>query len=303
MLKVKAQLLGLVALCLVAEAVLADDARQWLERMSHAHRELSYQGVVSYQVDGRLSSYKLLHRVVDGSEFEELRPLDSDSGELVRRGHSIHCVHPAERLLRDKSGQSGNLGQYYALAMGAPGRVAGRDVVTLDITPRDVFRLSYHIALDAKTAITLKTETRDQAGQVLERFQFMMFEMGAPPTSEVGDNAHEVSHGEVVPVQAAAAILAEMPWQPQWVPDGFTLAHPREPKLEALSYTDGISMFSVFMESTDSFAKAPIASSMRSGATVSYTYPIPGQVYVVTVIGEVPLLTAEQVAKSVVVKP
>jgi len=300
---IKAQLWRLLALCLMAGTVLADDARQWLERMSHAHREMSYQGVISYQVDDRLSSYKFTHRVVDGSEFEELRPLDSDSRDLVRQGHSIHCVHPAEQLLRNKSGQNGSLGQYYDLSLGKPGRVAGRDVVTLNIVPRDVFRLSYHLSLDAMTAIPLKTETRDQGGQVLERFQFMLFEIGAPQKSPVAANAREVSHSDVVSAQASAEILDDMSWQPAWIPDGFTLAQSGEAAVDALSYTDGISMFSVFMESTDKFAKAPVASSMRSGATVSYTYPIPGQDYVATVMGEVPLLTAEQVAKSVAVKP
>lgn len=300
---IKEQLPRLLLLCLMAGSALADDARQWLERMSHAHREMSYQGIVSYQVDDRLSSYKFTHRVVEGSEFEELSPLDSNSRNLVRQGHSINCVHPAEQLLRNKSGQNGELGQYYDLSLGKPGRVAGRDVVTLNITPRDVFRLSYFIALDAVTAIPLKTETRDQGGQVLERFQFMMFEMGAPPTSAAGGNAREIRHKDVVTAQAGARLLADMPWQPAWIPDGFTLAQPGEPALDALSYTDGISTFSVFMEPANSFAKAPVASSMRSGATVSYTYPIPGQDYVATVMGEVPLLTAEQVAKSVTVKP
>lgn len=299
----KERLPRLLILCLMAGTALADDAREWLERMSYAHREMSYQGIVSYQVDDRLSSYKFTHSVVGDSEFEELSPLDSGSHELVRSGHSINCVHPAERLLRNDEGQNGSLGQYYTLSMGEPGRVAGRDVITLDIIPRDVFRLSFHLALDAMTAIPLKTETRDQAGKVLERFQFMMFEMGAAQERAVSTDAREVKHGEVVPARAAAAVLADMPWQPQWIPGGFTLAQPSEPAQEALSFTDGISMFSVFMESADSFASTPVAASMRSGATVSYTYPIPGQNYVTTVMGEVPLLTAEQVAKSVRVKP
>ncbi|MFT5603242.1 MAG: sigma-E factor negative regulatory protein RseB [Paracoccaceae bacterium] len=305
----KKEMWRLLALCLVAATSQAEDAQQWLERMSHAHREMSYQGVVSYQVDGSLSSYKFTHRVVDGSEFEELRPLDSDDRGLVRHGHSIHCVHPAEQLLRSSSGQNGSLGQYYDVAIGEPGRVAGRDVITLNITPRDVFRLSYRIALDSMTAIPLKTETRDQSGQVLERFQFMMFELGAPQGGAVGGNAREISHSAVVSAKARVQMLAELPWQPAWIPEGFTLAQPSEAgqgengASGALSYTDGMSMFSVFMESTDSFASAPEASSMRRGATVSFTYPIPGQNYVATVMGEVPLLTAEQVAKSVMVKP
>ena len=302
---IKEQLWRLVVLSLVTGTALAEDARHWLERMSHAHREMSYQGVVTYQVDDRLSSYQFTHRVVEGSEFEELRPLDSDSRNVVRHGHSIHCVHPAEKLLRNSSGQGVSLGRYYELSLGKPGRVAGRDVVTLNITPRDVFRLSYQIALDAVTAIPLKTETRDQGGQVLERFQFMMFELGAPqtPATAAAGNAREIRHSDVVTAQAGARLLASMPWQPGWIPDGFTLAHPGETNQDALSYTDGISMFSVFMEPADSFAKQPVASSMRSGATVSYTYPIPGHNYVATVMGEVPLLTAEQVAKSVRVKP
>ncbi len=296
--------LSLSMLSLAAGGVWADDAWRWLERMSHAHREMSYQGVVTYQIDDRLKSYQFTHRVDGGREFESLQPLDSDADGLVRQGHRVDCVHPAERLLRNQTAANGtgDMAQYYELSLGEPGRVAGRDVVTLDIMPRDAFRLSHHIALDVMTAIPLKTETRDQSGKVLERFQFMMFEVGAAEDAAVADSAREIHHGELLPAEAEAQLLGEMAWQPAWIPDGFTLAQFKDPGSEALSYTDGISMFSVFMESGGGPAVSPSASSMRSGATVSYSYPIPDSNLVTTVIGEVPLLTAEQVAKSVAVK-
>lgn len=300
MLRVLTQTLGFMLVTgLAASAGLAAQPVEWLERMSHAHRELSYQGIVTHQIDDQLASYRIVHRVMDGREFELLTPLDSENRELVRKGHSVHCVHPAERLLRSVSQQNG-FARYYDLRLEEGARVAGRDVVTLYIAPRDVFRLGYVLSLDAQTAIPLKTETVGQREQVLERFQFMLFELGA--TGELDDNqAREVAHHDVAAEQERKAMQAKLPWSLGWVPDGFMLADTTDVQSQALSYTDGISMFSVFMESANGARQLANAVAMRSGATVSYTYPIPERELVATVIGEVPLLTAEQVAKSLVV--
>lgn len=284
---------------LTASAAYAAQPVEWLERMSHAHRELSYQGIVTHQIEDQLASYRIVHQVMDGREFERLTPLDSEGSELVRKGHSVNCVHPAERLLRGVS-QKGDFARYYDLRLEEGARVAGRDVVTLHIEPRDVFRLGYVISLDAQTAIPLKTETVDQRDQVLERFQFMLFELGV--AGELNqDDAREVAHHNVVTDQEGKPVHPGLSWNPGWVPEGFMLADTADVQSEALSYTDGISMFSVFMESANGVSPPATAVAMRSGATVSYTYPIPDHDLVATVIGEVPLLTAEQVAKSMVV--
>ncbi|WP_372747790.1 MucB/RseB C-terminal domain-containing protein [Litorivivens sp.] len=288
-----------VWLLFLAGAAWADQPREWLERMSHGHREVSYQGIVSHQVEDRLTSYKVIHQVHDGREFELLQPLDTADKQLVRKGHSIHCVHPAERLLR---GSEPTLSRHYDLTMGDNGWVAGREVVTVNVVPRDVFRLGYRLSLDLVTGVPLKTETLDQQDRVLERFQFMMFD-----TTEQGQlidsQAREVSHREPASAADRALLLAKMPWKPGWIPDGFTLAEPGEGANDALSFTDGISTFSVFLEPVSQFDDSPLAAAMRSGATVSYTYPLPDADFVATVIGEVPLLTAEQVAKSLVISP
>lgn len=297
MLKTKSACVGW--LFLVAGAALADRPGEWLERMSHAHREVSYQGVVTHQVDDRLRSYKVIHQVRDGREFEVLQPLDSSDPKLVRKGHSIHCVHPAERLLR---GDESTLSKHYDLTMGEPGWVAGREVVTVQVEPRDVFRLGYRLSLDVLTGVPLKTETLDQQDRVLERFQFMMFDT-AQGEELLDAQAREIVHREPASPEDRARALAAKSWKPGWIPEGFTLAEPLGRAGEALSFTDGISTFSVFVEPVSQFDGTPLAAAMRSGATVSYTYPLPAASFVATVIGEVPLLTAEQVAKALVVMP
>lgn len=300
MLRVLPQILAFTLVAsLAAGAAYAAQPVEWLERMSHAHRELSYQGIVTHQIEDQLASYRIVHQVMDGREFERLTPLDSEGSELVRKGHSVNCVHPAERLLRGVS-QKGDFARYYDLRLEEGARVAGRDVVTLHIEPRDVFRLGYVISLDTQTAIPLKTETVDQRDQVLERFQFMLFELGVADELN-DDDARELAHHNVVTEQKGKAAHANLPWNPGWVPEGFMLADTADVESKALSYTDGISMFSVFMESANGGNPPGAAVAMRSGATVSYTYPIPDRDLVATVIGEVPLLTAEQVAKSLVI--
>lgn len=297
MLKLKSTHVGW--LFLWAGVALADQPEEWLERMSHAHREVSYQGVVTHQVEDRLRSYKVIHQVRDGREFEVLEPLDSSDPRLVRKGHSIHCVHPAERLLR---GDEPALSRHYDLAMGERGWVAGREVVTVQVVPRDVFRLGYRLSLDVLTAVPLRTETLDQQDRVLERFQFMVFDT-AQAEELLDAQAREIVHRDPASPEDRARTLAAKPWKPGWIPEGFTLAETLGQAGDALSFTDGISTFSVFVEPISQFDSMPLAAAMRSGATVSYTYPLPQGSFVATVIGEVPLLTAEQVAKSLVITP
>lgn len=286
----------LFSLTLPAQA--ANSAGDWLSKMSRSHRELSYRAVVTHQLDEQMASYRLTHVIADGREFEFLEPLDSGSAGLSRRGHSINCVHPAEQMVRAGSGGNG-LARFYDLAVSGTGRVAGRDAVIVHITPRDVYRLGYQLALDRASGLPLRSEIRGAQGKVLERFQVVTMDIGAVGDVKVPAGGREVSHSHPLSVEESGGLLQRLSWRPEWLPAGFVLAQTGDQSQSdnALSFTDGLAMFTVFVEPAQ--GKAVKESAMRHGASLMYRQQLPGKPFVATVVGEIPVLTARQVAKSI----
>jgi len=88
------------------------------------------------------------------------------------------------------------------------------------------------------------------------------------------------------------------------VPQGFTATDTAADNAGRRTYTDGLAVFSVFLEELGRDIR-PGEGVVRSGGTTSYTrgMGITGQSVLVTVIGEVPVNTARMVADSVEWKP
>ena len=277
--------------------VMADTpAADWLKRMAESHRTLNYQGVVRYQIEGSTNNFKISHIVKGDSEYESLESLDDAESSVVRHGHDLNCVHPGPELLRLLSANSTEnslLHSYYSLAVAEPGRVAGRESVTIDVRPKDVYRLGYRLGIDEESGLLLKSEILNKQGKVLESFQYLVLDMGLSAESERAA-VMPAAHDKVL----EASSHLDHRWKVGWLPDGFTpLSGYRD--AESLSYTDGLAVFSVFVESFAIDHSVPPDSHMRRGASVSYSTIYPEQGRRVTVVGEVPMLTARQVARSI----
>ncbi|MDF1690976.1 MAG: MucB/RseB C-terminal domain-containing protein [Zhongshania sp.] len=272
-----------------------------LNQMTHSHRELNYRAIVSYQVGDQLNSYRITHTVRDGKEFESLESLDGSHQDLVYHGHDINCVHPGPQLIRLFSGEEEQgFYRYYDLDVKGAARVAGREAVTLMIRPRDVYRLGYKLSLDKETGLLLRSDIVNQQGKVLERFQYVMLDLNIPADEPVVADAREVQHRDMKSDGAAIQALARR-WRPNWIPAGFTLAQSENNDEAAMTYTDGLAVMSVFVEplvNTEAGQTVIAEGGMRRGASVSYTVAFPDQGRFATVVGEVPMLTAKQVAKS-----
>ena len=85
-----------------------------------------------------------------------------------------------------------------------------------------------------------------------------------------------------------------------WLPPGFTATQPVSSSDGQRSFTDGLAVFSVFMEPLD-VAMTPGEGVVRWGSTTSYTRGMrAGELPVlVTIIGEVPVNTARMVTDSI----
>lgn len=299
--------------CAALAAVLAsapvfslDSGSELLNKMTHSHRELNYRAIVTYQLGDQLSSYRITHTVHDGKEFEALESLDGDHQDLVHHGHDINCVHPGPQLIRlVNADEEQGFYRYYDVDIEGEGRVAGRDTVTLSIKPRDVYRLGYTLSLDKETGLLLRSDIVNQQRKVLERFQYVMLDLNIPDDELIVDGAIEVEHKHVA-LGAGATTARIRVWRPNWIPAGFTPLKDTGEESAGLTYTDGLAVMSVFVEpllKTESDAISVSEGGMRRGASVSYTVAFPENGMFATVVGEVPMLTAKQVAKSLSWEP
>lgn len=278
------------------------DALQWLDKMSRSAHEVSYQGVVTFQRGSDMQVMQISHSVAADSASERLTELTGQGAEVVRIDHPLECIHPGHKLLQIGADlQAGHCGiaQFYRFSLAPGERIAGRKAVRLLIEPGDMYRYGYVMELDRETGLLLKASTMGAGSAVLEQFQFANLSYVAHDSGSAEVSVtHQATHPH--PADAAPASSSGMPWQVGWLPRGFTVTDTPTDNGRRRTYTDGLAVFSVFLEQL-SVEIRPGEGVVRTGSTTSYTrgMRIADQPVLVTVIGEVPVNTARMVADSI----
>ncbi|ARN75353.1 MucB/RseB C-terminal domain-containing protein [Oceanicoccus sagamiensis] len=305
------------ALSLAAES----DPRLLLDKMSHSFMERNYQGTFSFQRGDSIESLRIAHAVIDGKEYERLEYMDGDKREIIRRGHKLDCIHPGHQLVRfyqhqqnlKTTTQNASLDDYYTFTVTGMDRVAGRATINLTISPKDTHRFGYRLSLDKASGLLLRSELIGPKDKVLERFQYVEIHLNAKLTKQDFAGAQEAYHPDhAAPVAARKAMAAgDQHWKVQWLPGGFTSTVANQNFVtedDMATFTDGMTVFSVFLE-RESGNKTPsqhIEGHAQKGATTAYSRAIDlsGSPHRVTVVGEIPAKTAQQIARSIaLVKP
>lgn len=287
----------------------ATEAQDWLERLADAGQSQSFQGTFVYERNGSFSTHRIWHRVDEaGVVRERLLQLDGPEQEVLHVDGRTQCV---SGTLVDEVGDyqawtahdlsSQRLLESYDLRVIGESRVAGRAAVVLALSPRDQHRYGVELHLDQESALPLKSLLLNDKGQLLERFQFTQLDLGVPPTDQ------ELQSGaDCRPVTAskAAAEVVEA-WRSDWLPPGFTLsrvAERRSPvsneQVTSLVYFDGLARFSVFVEPLHGVMAEDARSQLGPTAAVSRRLATADGDVMVTVVGEIPLGTAERIALS-----
>lgn len=290
----------------------ADEAQNWLTRLGRAEQQQSFKGTFVYERNGSFSTHDIWHRVQNGHVRERLLQLDGSAQEVVRVDGRTQCVsgtlvaglgnspEAPSRALDPKK-----LTQFYELAVIGKSRVAGRKAVIVSITPRDPYRYGFELHLDRETALPLKSLLLNDQGQLLERFQFTRLNTSPPPS-----DADLQPTGDCAPVALSTSKALEVPatqvWHLDWLPPGFQLTNSiarKDPHtkstVDSLMFEDGLARFSVFVESTDGATVNETRTQLGPTVAVSRRLnTVDGEV-MVTVVGEIPIGTAERIALSV----
>lgn len=291
-----------------------EDAAVWLERMQHAAVTQNYQGTFVLTRGDITSTQKIFHRHDKGVEHERILQVDGSTGEVLRKDGAVTCILPENKAvhLEPSAAPGGSAAafahimpdsQFYLLRTGKTGRVANRPCQQIRIEARDEYRYSYSLWLDQATGLLLKSQTYDVDGSVLERFQFTSIEF--PEVIHDSDLALEqsatITSREVIPVPPRDRLWPDgLRWHAQWLPPGFAASHERPPAAQNMMvFSDGMAAFSVFIEAV-SHDPMPEGAS-RLGATTAYAQTLSHEPhrYAVTVVGEIPPLSAMKVAEAV----
>ncbi len=280
------------------------EAIKWLDKMSRSVHQVSYHGVVTYQRgDEDMQVMQVSHSVANGTTSESMTQLTGQGAKVVRAEHPLACMHPGHKLLRvgdEISAGKCGVAEHYRFSVTDGERVAGRKAVRIVVAPSDMYRYGYVMELDRRTGLLLKTATMGRGNKVLEKFQFADLSYKSKNHEGADVNlVHEAQHP--VPGHSTAKVSGvQRRWDVKWLPGGFMATDSQQLNAGRKTYTDGLAVFSVFIEQLDREIR-PGEGVARSGSTTSYSrgMALSGEPVLVTVVGEVPVNTARMVADSV----
>ncbi len=291
----------------------ADEAQDWLTRLGRAEQQQSFEGTFVYERNGSFSTHDIWHRVQNGQVRERLLQLDGSAQEVVRIDGRTQCVSGTLVAGLGNSSDASSpraldpqkLTQFYDLAVIGKSRVAGRNAVIVSITPRDQYRYGFELHVDRETALPLKSLLLNDQGQLLERFQFTRLNTSVAPSDRDLQPSSECTP-VTVSNNKAPEVPASQAWHLDWLPPGFQLTSSTarqdtqtKSTIDSLMYDDGLARFSVFLESTDGASVTETRTQLGPTVAVSRRLnTVDGEV-MVTVVGEIPIGTAERIALSV----
>lgn len=292
----------------LALPVAADEGAALLQRLADAERTQSFQGTFVYERNGSFSTHSVWHRVGEGGALRErLLQLDGSAQEVLRVDGQVQCASGAladqlidSQLWPTRALDAEQLSEWYELRVLGKSRVAGRAASVLALVPRDQHRYGIELHLDQQTGLPLKSLLVSDKGQLLERLQFTQLQTDTPADSslEPGAGCRPV---RLQPMQVKAVEA----WHSDWLPPGFSLNSVTQRRSPASNepvacqvYGDGLVRFSVFMEPLRGATVEDVRTQLGPTVVVSRRLKADDGDVMVTVVGEIPLGTAERVALS-----
>jgi len=303
---------ALIFLCLVILPIQASSndaqAKAWLDRMSHAIKTLNYEGVFVYIHGKQMETMRIIHTNVNGEEQERLLSLAGTPREILRNKNRLVCILPdSKSVVVEKSRPKNylpaglqhvteNLKRNYHFHMIGTERMTGREAVLIDIKPKDSYRYGYHLWLDAETAMLLKSDLVNEAGEPVEQIMFTQIDIKEfIPTDKLEPTISSEGYKwykQDEPVQQIQQKKSSSQWMVSKLPSGYMKGMQKKHGLptsrmpvEHLMFTDGISSVSVYIEAMNK-AKPMMKGFSKIGAVNAYT-TVKADHYV-TVVGEVP---------------
>jgi len=292
--------------------------QDWLEKMHSAAHSLNYEGIFVYGQHNQLSSMKIIHSANKTGERERLISMDGSGREVIRDNNKVTCYLPdSNSMVVEKSRPRSNfppsfpidlqlLQKNYYLSLDGKGKVAGYVSQKINMLPKDKFRYGYHLWVEEKTGLLLKTHLVVEDDTPVEQFVFtqLRFHDQIPEALlQPGIDSSQFNRYEAPVKKQQPRVDAKINWRVKQLPTGFQADMKRMTTLpenlmpvEHLIFTDGLATVSVFIEEMmDS------ENNLRGGSHMGAVHAFGRELddHYVTVIGEVPFITVKMIGESV----
>ena len=290
-------------------------ARDWLERMTAAMSQMSYQGTFVYVRDGAVETMRITHVTDESGVRERLYSVSGPHREVVRDRKGVRCVlQDAASVVEDQVVASSYFPELplsiidgdtsgYHLKIGGEARIAGHRARRVTISPEDNFRYGYDFWLEEQTGLLLRWELFDTDHKPLAKLMFTDFAMGSSVNLgelESDSRAEDFVEMKTFSLQNTVVTRSNPRWQPAKLPPGFELAsHSHKTGAdgvyEHMVYSDGLAAVSVYVEQQGIEAEVKPGIS-QLGTNNAYTTK--QGVLQITAIGEVPAITVKTIANE-----
>ncbi|HVF64480.1 MAG TPA: MucB/RseB C-terminal domain-containing protein [Casimicrobiaceae bacterium] len=295
----------------------AEDATAWLSRAAQAAKSLNYVGTIVFQYAGRVETSRLIHVNDNGTELEKLVNLDGPAREVIRSHGEVRCYYPDAKIVRIEPRTFRNvfpsisreqqqaLEKFYEFRKAEAARVAGLDTQAYVLEPRDGLRYGHKFWADKETGLLLKARLVNEKGDIVEQFAFSEITINAridrdavkpswgptPPDWQV----RQGTPGDAVP-HDTGWVVTRLPPGFHKTMEGFRTLRGKREAVAHLVFSDGLVAVSVFVEPLHS-APGHVAGVLRQGALNVFALKLDD--HLITVLGEVPIVTVRQIAQSV----
>jgi len=310
-------LLLLISISISGFAVAGDSqqARDWLERMTAAMSQMSYQGTFVYVRDGEVETMRITHVTDETGVRERLYSVSGPHREVIRDRKGVRCVlQDAASVVEDQVVASSYFPELplsvidgdssgYRLETGGEARIAGHTARRITILPEDNFRYGYDFWLEEQTGLLLKWMLFDTDRKPLAKLMFTNFAIGSSVDMdelESDARAEDFVEMKTFSLQNTVVTRSKPRWQPARLPPGFKLtSHSHktgaEGVYEHMVYSDGLAAVSVYVEQQGDETGIKQGVS-QLGTNNAYTRK--QDQLQITVIGEVPAITVKTIANE-----
>jgi sigma-E factor negative regulatory protein RseB len=294
------------------------DAGHWLERMSAAMSQMSYQGTFVYVQGSEVETMRITHVSDDDGVRERLVSVSGAQREIVRDSNGVRWIKGDDHsVMEDPSFERSFFPEIplaptdessvsYRFEVGDKERIAGHSGRKIKIIPRDHFRYGYNLWLEEKSALLLKWELLDNKQRGLAKLMFTELNLGSEVDLKELKSASQQKGFKTLEsgLPSGGNLSHSNPkWRANELPPGFRLTAHRylgkqdQEIYEHLVYSDGLAAVSIYVESNREGLQEKDTGISKMGTTHAFSC-VSGDV-LITVVGDVPAVTVKSIGKSV----
>ena len=289
-------------------------AKDLLLKMANAVHTRNFDASFVVVKGKTMEPYRWVHALQGDTELEHLSLLNGAGLEMVRIDNQVTYFEPQSEPYSLKTDSIAGpipevlfkdierLSAHYDFVLGGKGRIAGRAAQLVRIESKDEYKYNYWIWLDMESSLLLKAAYVNHEGEALEQLQLTHISVTEQPA---GMLLEVLNRNFPTPLPNDALVNEDSTatnWQISWLPDGFELLKSDRHKLDLNNeltdyylFSDGFVEISVFIQRP--LPGKRLSGALTSGATTVYVHN--GGNFDVSVVGNVPSMTAKAIAESV----